>query len=875
MGRAPVGRDACLARLASALSEGTQGLSITAVEGAAGMGKTTLVERALREVGGRPVRRAEGRILQRRVPFGVLDGVLDCSVFDAFDAGSDDPVTWALRGADLLVDELTAVTTTSPAVVVIDDLQWVDPASLIALDRALPRLVHEPVSVLLALRPEARADRETSAILDALADRDATTITLDPLTDEEARAMVLEHAPGLPDGELEAVVRHGAGNPLFLRHLAQADRGEASLGPIVAAHLAQLPDEVASLLRAAAVGGTGIDSGLLEEVIGEDAVAALRVAAASGLVQSDGKGWRFEHDLVRDAVLETTPRGDADRIRRLFVAALSRRGDPQSLSEAAIHAMTAGPPFTDAELNLILRAGQHAVPVDPRLAEELCEFLIDVIPVTDPRHVAAQACLRDAQHWTVVRPLDADAETAVRRVRELAADNAATPHDINDAEHTIRRDLSGAALDESLSVLVSIAPSSRLIDELTDREACLSESARIRVASARVWLEFGAGGASVHACELARELLALTKDRPTSDAYRIDAMLTAGRMLVCLGETSEEGFELLATAARAAEGAGLPREQLLVLFYSGAAHYLWGNWDQAQGLYSAAMSMADDAGRSLTAEARLSLFVIAVQQGDRAAVERLALGPGDWDPRVRREIGRERQLAGDHEEAKRILGQVARDREAAPFVRADALFYYAVSAHLTGDDRGRALVRSIAPTIAGDALQVRAVRALTLALVNLSPDPGLADAMQIRRAMSSAGAPMIPRADGAEAMGLIYQALGAEDAAIEQLTFARDVWSKAGADVRLARVEGWLRELGVRTRGRIDPERPRTGWGAVTDAETKIAALVAEGLIYQDIADRLFLSRRTVESHVSSILRKLGLRNRGELAASYLRRQSG
>ncbi len=113
--------------------------------------------------------------------------------------------------------------------------------------------------------------------------------------------------------------------------------------------------------------------------------------------------------------------------------------------------------------------------------------------------------------------------------------------------------------------------------------------------------------------------------------------------------------------------------------------------------------------------------------------------------------------------------------------------------------------------------------------------------------------------------------MGEKEEAVERLSIARDMWAKCGAEARLARI-GWLRELGVRTRGRIDPDRPRFGRDSVTDAEIPVAALVAEGLTYRDIAERLHLSRRTVESHVASILRKLDLRNRGELGASYHRR---
>jgi DNA-binding CsgD family transcriptional regulator len=62
--------------------------------------------------------------------------------------------------------------------------------------------------------------------------------------------------------------------------------------------------------------------------------------------------------------------------------------------------------------------------------------------------------------------------------------------------------------------------------------------------------------------------------------------------------------------------------------------------------------------------------------------------------------------------------------------------------------------------------------------------------------------------------------------------------------------------------------RPKSGWAALTDTERKVAALVAEGCSNADMAAQMFLSRRTIQSHVSNILAKLDLRSRREIAAA-------
>jgi DNA-binding NarL/FixJ family response regulator len=87
----------------------------------------------------------------------------------------------------------------------------------------------------------------------------------------------------------------------------------------------------------------------------------------------------------------------------------------------------------------------------------------------------------------------------------------------------------------------------------------------------------------------------------------------------------------------------------------------------------------------------------------------------------------------------------------------------------------------------------------------------------------------------------------------------------------IARAEARLRTAGIR-RGKSGPrKRPKHGWAALTGTEHKVARLVAEGQSNPEIAARMFLSRRTVESHVSSILGKLGLSSRIELAVSVAR----
>ena len=90
-----------------------------------------------------------------------------------------------------------------------------------------------------------------------------------------------------------------------------------------------------------------------------------------------------------------------------------------------------------------------------------------------------------------------------------------------------------------------------------------------------------------------------------------------------------------------------------------------------------------------------------------------------------------------------------------------------------------------------------------------------------------------------------------------------------GADADLAPVDALLRSLGVHRGSRAKRARAKTGWEAVTPTEMKVLELVAEGLTNRQIGDRLFVSPRTVESHISKLFPKLEASSRTELAARF------
>ena len=112
----------------------------------------------------------------------------------------------------------------------------------------------------------------------------------------------------------------------------------------------------------------------------------------------------------------------------------------------------------------------------------------------------------------------------------------------------------------------------------------------------------------------------------------------------------------------------------------------------------------------------------------------------------------------------------------------------------------------------------------------------------------------------------VLLAAGHAPAAITKLTEAASISSAIGAAGDLARVESALRRLGVRT-NKQRPSRPSFGWASLTPTEMAVSELVSRGMTNPDIGTRLYVSRRTVETHLAHIFRKLDLANRSQLAA--------
>jgi DNA-binding CsgD family transcriptional regulator/DNA-binding Lrp family transcriptional regulator len=115
-----------------------------------------------------------------------------------------------------------------------------------------------------------------------------------------------------------------------------------------------------------------------------------------------------------------------------------------------------------------------------------------------------------------------------------------------------------------------------------------------------------------------------------------------------------------------------------------------------------------------------------------------------------------------------------------------------------------------------------------------------------------------------EDLGVAHQQQGTGGTAIDALTQALFIFARAGATTDAARLRSRLRALGIRRRVAA-AEKPATGWAAMTTSELAVAQLVANGLTNREIAERLFVSPHTVNTHLRQVFAKLEVKSRVDL----------
>jgi ATP/maltotriose-dependent transcriptional regulator MalT len=890
------------------------------------------------EAGGFRIFVGRAEELERTRPFGVIVQALGCTRDSTDprraeigrlisgdregSSGTSDPGL-QYRAIDTIVQLVEEEALARRVALVVEDLHWADPSSALTLATLARRLRYLPFVLVATMRPLPRGP-DLEGLIDVLVQLGARRMHLEALEDEAVREIAADLVNARPGPGLEAQLRKTSGNPLFVIELLRAldqeqaiSRGEgqadvdeaalpADLRLTIIRGIAFLSEETLEALRVASVLGASFSLGdvaVATDRAVPELARLLRDARRAGVVEdAEGERLRFRHDLIRDAIYEDLPAPVRSALHNEVAQRLAESNGPalQVAEQFARAGAAAGPEAVE----WIVRAAQDAAAGSPAVAAELFGRALDLMPRSaeerddiivqkatslfwSGRLADAESMLRefverdhDPSLDGVARGFLVQAFMASGRPQDALAEADAASH--SSALPEIDRARIGAWGAHARMLLGDL---DRAFDE-ADASRKIAEASGdvlttcVALCCLSMTREFQ--GRFAEALVLAKQATDLADRSSGREANRFQIRVFEGMALTDL-DRIDEAIAAFQSGRRVSEEIGARWNLALYQNSIVAAHYLTGTWNDALVEYQAYLELAEESGtRHGMISNNAVRGLISLHRGDlreaedavgAAEQEFAETGPqfrSDWMMWARSLL---LEAQGRIDEAYSMLGRAWDVCSAMPITP---------ELPLLGPD----LVRlSIA---AGDKARAEEVTQTLEAIAGSEEAPWLSGAaLRCRGQLTQDSDTLMAAVDAyRRSPRLLDRANTFEDAACAMLRQGRAddagvladeshvLYEQLEAHRDIARLEAALRAWGVRRGRKGARRRPATGWESLTETEHRVVDLAAEGLSNPQIGERLFISRRTVQTHLGNIFAKLGLSSRVELAAEVARRSA-
>jgi DNA-binding CsgD family transcriptional regulator/tetratricopeptide (TPR) repeat protein len=926
-----VGRDnerALLTELVKELSVGRGGSVL--IEGEPGIGKSALVRTALAEA---PAIGCQvfwgscdelGQALPL-VPF--LDGlgvrepstnprrttILRLLLGEAVtDRGMNVPAALAEQLLALVTEQCTI----RPTILVVDDLQWADAASVILWGRLARSARQVPLLLIGMMRPVPQRD-------DLLALRrtvsDAARLQLTGLAPGATFDLLSTLTGGRPDDNLLELADGAAGNPLYVTELVAAlDRSSGlaitetgtatlssgsapgSLSAAIADRVGFVTGATREVLKAAALLGMEFAVPDLGIVLGRsvaDLVPAVDEACAAGVLAECGDSLAFRHPLIRAALYDEMPAPVRAAWHRDVGRALAATGaPPDRVARQLIQAVdggTAGPdgqPIDGWMLDWLAGTADILVSQAPGLAAELLSRAVASCPAGSAQHGWLASRLADALYrigdragaeqvvnQTLVHVAETDVfvdlHWTLAQCRMLAGSSAESLTTLNQAlaapgisaRHRARLLVLAGRTHNHLGELEKAAQvASSALDAASEANDDWAMSWALLVLA----LVATVRGDLTEALPLYDRALTVTQADPALTDLRLLLQINKAVTLGCLDQY-EHAFAAAGQARHLADQVGTTFRLTQAHDALGQLFFETGRWDDA---LTEVASVHPDLKEPSAACGGLGIAaVISFHRGEvDAARDHLATAVPHAKRIENRFIGPlalarslDYEQAGRRPEALAALTEGLDDNTEEIQEIEDLLADAVRLAVSTGNlDTARVLAGHATALAADSAIPHRQANALCCRGLLDHEAPRLLAAAE---GYEQAGRPLL-RAKALEAAAEEFVRQDDRSQARAAFTQAVEVYTGLGAAADAARLQAAFRAHGIRRGPRAKHRQARNGWDSLTATEIKIAAFVEEGLSNPEIAARLLLSRRTVATHVSHILKKLDVHSRTDIA---------